>query len=113
MTDDRGVVPQSVDHAPHRPLAFIVERAGRLVEHQQRRIAQQRARQDDALALAARKAGAALADRAVEPAGRLVDHAIGAGQRQHAAQIGLAASGVAHCKLARIDWLNRKFSCGT
>jgi hypothetical protein len=43
-------------------LAFIIERAGRLVEDQDARIHDQRARDGDALALAAGEAGAALAD---------------------------------------------------
>ena len=47
-------------------LAFGVERRGRLVEQQQRRVAQNGARDGDALALAARQRDAALADRRVE-----------------------------------------------
>ena len=44
-----------------------VERRGRLVEQQQRRVAQQGAGDGDALALAAREARAALAEIGVEP----------------------------------------------
>ena len=60
------------DHQPlervlHQPLRFGVERRGRLVEQQQRRVAQQRARDREALALAAREARAAFAHEGVEP----------------------------------------------
>ena len=52
-------------------LGFGIERRGRLVEQDQRRILDQRARDRDALALAARKAQPALADqRVVALAGR-------------------------------------------
>ena len=49
---------RGLDH----PLAFGVERARRLVEQQQRRVLQHRARDRDALPLAAREANAALAE---------------------------------------------------
>ena len=46
-------------------LALVVERAGRLVEDQDRRIGGERAGDGDALALAAGKVGAALLDHRV------------------------------------------------
>jgi hypothetical protein len=49
----------------HQLLAFGVERRGRLVEQQDRRVAQDGAGDRDALALAARQHDAALADRRV------------------------------------------------
>ena len=52
-------------------LGLDVERAGRLVEHEDRRVLQDRAGDRDALALAARKLAAALAD------GRIVARALG------------------------------------
>ena len=55
-------VDQPLERALDQPLAFRVERRGRLVEQQQRRVAQQRAGDGDALALAARQARAAFAD---------------------------------------------------
>ena len=57
----------------HPRLGRRVERAGRLVEDQDRRILQQRAGDRQALALAAGKRGAALADQ------RVVALAAGAG----------------------------------
>ena len=49
----------------HQPLALRVERAGRFVEQQDRRILQHRARDGDALPLAARQAHASLAEERV------------------------------------------------
>ena len=53
-----------VDRLLDARLGLDVERAGRLVEHQDRRILEDRAGDRDALALAARKLAAALADHA-------------------------------------------------
>ena len=65
-----------VERGLHQRLALGIERRGRLVEQQQRRVAQDRARDRDALALAARQRDAALADRRVvalrQPADELV-----------------------------------------
>ena len=49
----------------HAPLGLGVERRGRLVEDQDRRVLQHRARDRDALALAGRELRAALAERRV------------------------------------------------
>ena len=49
-----------------RRLDFRIERRGRLVEDEDRRVLQEHAGDGDALALAARKLGAALADMRVE-----------------------------------------------
>jgi hypothetical protein len=51
--DGRAMLHQPVERVLHQPLAFGVERRGRLVEKQQRRVAKQRAGNGDALALAA------------------------------------------------------------
>ncbi len=56
---------ETVDRLLDARLRLDVERAGRLVEHQDRRILEDRAGDRDALALAARKLAAALADRRV------------------------------------------------
>jgi hypothetical protein len=60
MTMRGAAFHQMFERILHQPLAFGVERAGRFVEQQDRRIAQQRAGNGDALALAARKARAVL-----------------------------------------------------
>ena len=56
---------QPLERRLHQRLALGVERRGRLVEQQERRVAQDRARDRDALALAAGQRHAALADRRV------------------------------------------------
>ena len=61
-------------------LALVVERAGRLVEDQDARIGDQRAGDGDALALAARKAAAALADHGVVALRQLEDEVMRAGE---------------------------------
>ena len=68
MGDDQRRSPshQPLERLLHQPLAFGVERAGRFVEQQDRRVAQQRAGDRDALALAARKPRAGIAEEGVE-----------------------------------------------
>ena len=51
--EHRAFAPQTFDRFLHDALGLGVERAGRLVEHQDRRILHQRARDGDALTLAA------------------------------------------------------------
>jgi glycosyltransferase involved in cell wall biosynthesis len=63
---------QLLDRVLHQALALGVERAGRLVEHQDRRVAQDRARDRHALALAAREARAARTDLGLEAVGQRV-----------------------------------------
>ena len=63
---DRGApLAQFGDRLLHVALGFGVERRGRLVEQDDRRVLDQRARDRDALALAAGKLQAVLADRRV------------------------------------------------
>src|SRR5215472_8830482 len=70
--------------APHilldDALAFVIERARRLVEYQNPRIGQQRPRNRYALALAARERGAALADDRVVCLRQLEDELVGSGE---------------------------------
>src|SRR5215472_3415146 len=61
------------------PLALIVERARRFVEDQDARVGNERARDGQTLALAAREAGAALAHDGVVAIGELKDEIMGAG----------------------------------
>ena len=60
-----AVLAQLGDRFLHMPLGFGIERCGRLVEQDDRRILDQRARDRDALALAAGELQAVLADRRV------------------------------------------------
>ena len=59
----RAVLHQPLERVLHQGLAFGVERGGRLVEQQGRRLAQDGAGDGDALALTARQRHPALADR--------------------------------------------------
>ena len=67
VRDDEGgaAIAQLVDRQLDALLGFDVERAGRFVEHQDRRILEDRAGDGDALALAAGKLRAALADHRI------------------------------------------------
>ncbi len=56
---------QPVERILHRPLAFGIERRSRFVEQQDRRVLQDRPCDGEALALAARKRHAALADNSL------------------------------------------------
>ena len=66
----RAVAHRRLERRLHHALALGVERAGRLVEQQQRRVLQHRARDRDALALAARQAHAALAEEGLVALGQ-------------------------------------------
>src|SRR5688500_9550981 len=59
--EDRTILEQAVDGLLHEPLGFRIQRGRRLVEDQNRWIGEQRARDGEALALAAGQARAALA----------------------------------------------------
>ena len=64
--DEGGAAPhQLADGVLHQALGFRIERAGRLVEQQDRRVLQEGAGERDALALAAGEAPAAGADDGV------------------------------------------------
>ena len=58
------------DRILHQPLGFGIERRGRLVEQDDRRVLDQRARDRDALALPARELQPVLADRRVVAGGK-------------------------------------------
>ena len=76
--DERGApLHQALERGLHQRLALGVERGGGLVEQQQRRVAQDRARDRDALALAARQRHAALADRRVVALRQALDELVG------------------------------------
>ena len=63
---ERGAVAHELlERVLHQPLALRIERAGGLVEQQDRRILEDGARDGDALLLAAREPRAALAEEGV------------------------------------------------
>ena len=69
MGDDEGgaALHGLIQRDLHQPLVLGVQRAGRLVQQQDRRVADQGPGDGQTLALAARQALAALAQRRVEP----------------------------------------------
>ena len=73
-----------------RPLGLGVERRGRLVEDQDRRVLQEHAGDGQALLLPARELHAALADDRVEPVGQVGDHRVEPGPARRLHDLGLA-----------------------
>ncbi len=77
----RGAVAhQFLQRGLHQGLALRIERRGGLVEQQQRRVAQDSARDRDALALAAGQRDAALAELGLKAAGQPADEFGGMGE---------------------------------
>jgi hypothetical protein len=95
MGDDDGgaVLHQPLEGILHHALALGVERRGRLVEQQQRGLAQQGAGDGDALALPAGEPDAALAQRRGEAFGQAVEEFGGMGGLGGGAHLGVVASG--------------------
>ena len=77
--DRRPALREPVERLLHEPLGLGVERARRLVEDEDRRVAQDRARDRDPLLLAAGEAVAALADDGVVALGQRRDHVVDPG----------------------------------
>ena len=80
-------------------LAFGIERRRRLVEQQKRRVAQNGARNGDALALAAGQRDATLADRGVEALRQSGDEARGMGMLGRARDFGIGSLGAAEADI--------------
>jgi hypothetical protein len=75
--DERGAVPHQVgQRVLHQQLRLGVERRGRFVQDQDRRVLQQRARDGQALALPARQPLAALADARLVPVRAALDELV-------------------------------------
>ena len=89
-----------VERLLHGALGLGVQRAGGLVEHQHRRVAQDRARDRDALLLAAGEAVAALADERV----------VAVGQRRDQVVDLRGARGVLDLLVGRVGLAKRRFS---
>ena len=93
---ERGAMAhQLFQRGLHQRLAFGIERRGRFVQQQQRRIAQDRARDRDALALAAGQRHAALAERRVEAARQAADEFGGMRKLGGALDLGIGGIGPA------------------
>src|SRR5688500_17613696 len=63
--EDGPSLEQAIDRFLNEPLRFGIERGGSLIEDENRRIDEERARDRDALPLSARQAGAALSEQRV------------------------------------------------
>ena len=88
--DDRGAAAhQTAQRRLHLPLRIGVERRGRLVEQQDRRVLQHRARDGDALPLAAREPDAVLADRRVVALRQVADEVVGARRARGGLDLGV------------------------
>ena len=88
----RGDAQQiGVDHR----LALGIERAGRLVEDQDARIVDQRARDREPLALAARQIGRAFLDVGLVAVRHPLDELLGAGEPRRAHRVGQREAGTA------------------
>ena len=74
--EHRAAGEQSVDRLLHESFRLGVERRRRLVENEDRRIDEQRARDREALPLAARQARAALAEHRVVAVGQRHDEVV-------------------------------------
>ena len=101
MGDDDGGAPdhELLQRLLHQLLRFGIERAGRFIEQQQRRIAQDGARDSDALALAAGQPHALLAEEAVEAVGQLLDElarggGLGGGEHLGISRLGAAVANI-------------------
>ena len=98
MTRRGAALHQRLERRLHQPLGLGVERRGRLVEDQDRRVLVDRARDRHALALAAGELAAVVADRRCRcPCGSASDEVeqVGAAQRvEHALAVDRAAAAV-------------------
>ena len=86
---------QFLQRGLHQCLAFRIQRRGRFVKQQQWRVAQDGARNGDALALAARQCHAALAERRLETGGQPADEFGGMREICGALDLGIAGLGPA------------------
>ena len=92
----------------HLALGFGIERGGGFVEQDDRRILDQRARDRDALALAAGQLQAVLADRRVVAEREAHDEVVGVGRFGGGDDLGLARAGRPNAMFSRIDAAEQK-----
>jgi hypothetical protein len=91
--EQRALVGHLVDRGAERALVARVKVRGRLVEQQQRRAGEQRARDRDALALTARHHVPVLADLGVQPLGQPPDELAEVGQLDRSLDRGVVGVG--------------------
>ncbi len=112
--DRRAVLHEPLERLLHEQLVVRVERARRLVEQQDRRVLENRARDRDALPLSARQPHAALAEKRVVPLRQHADELVGAGRARRRLDLGVggARAGRSGCSRAPLA-PNSTVSCGT
>ena len=91
--DERGRVPHAARFSSTRSSVSASSDGGRLVEDQDRRVLEHRARDREPLALARRELRAALAERRVVALRLALDELVGAGDARGLAHRGVVASG--------------------
>ena len=112
--DDRGASTSRRTQVGEDPgLGAGVHGGQRIVEQQQRRVGEQRARDRDPLALAARQRDAAFADARFVAMRKALDVGVQFGQSRGLSISARVASARASAMLAAIDAENRNGSCGT
>ena len=104
---------QPVERLVDRDLDVHVDRARRVVEHEDRWVLEKRAGDGDPLPLAARQGVAALADDGVVADSRLADEVVRLGGRCRGYDIVDVASGPPYAMLSRTDVENRNGSSKT
>ncbi len=98
--DERGAPDhEAIEGFLNDLLVFGIDRGQRLVQNQDRRIAQKRARDCDALPLAARQAHAALADDGSIALRQARDEFMGVGRARGVFKLGLGRIGAAHAQI--------------
>ena len=106
--DDGGaVLAEMLDRLLHLALGFGIERGGRLVEQDDRRVLEQGARNGDALALAAGQLRAVLADRRVVAEREAHDEIMRAGRLRGIDDLASLAPGLPKAMLSRMVSRNR------
>ena len=111
---DRGAPREQAAQAGlDAALGVQVHVGGRLVEHEDARVGDQRAGERDQLALAGGELGAALADLGVVAVWELWDELVGADRGRGLAQCSSPASGRPKAMFSAIVPQNRNASCGT
>ena len=98
--DQRGAAGhQSVERLLDHRLVLRIDRGQRLVQHQDGRIAEQRAGDGDALALAARQACPAFADHRLVAVGQRLDEVVRVGGAGGGGEVRLAGVGAAEAEV--------------
>ena len=99
--EDRAPAHEARERVLDHRLVLRIDRRQRLVQQQDRRVAQQRAGDGDALALAAGEADAALADHRVVALRQAGDEAVGVGRPRSGFHLGVARAGLAEADVLR------------